>query len=173
MASEKSAAHRVVDEFTFEVALLFFRMRRAATQYLGQGRHATGRRSVLKSLGEQGPQTVPEMARVRSTSRQHVQKLVDVLGADGLVEKTPNPAHKRSMLIALTRRGEEFLATMDAREARLMEYLGRGIPLRELQTATDVVRELRERFESPEWERLAQDEREWRHSRRSDARPEL
>ncbi len=66
-AARRSAneTYRAVDRFTFEVALLFFRMRTAATQYLGQGRHSTGRRSILKNLAE-GPQTVPAMARRRS-----------------------------------------------------------------------------------------------------------
>jgi hypothetical protein len=68
----------------FEVALLVFRTQIAATQYLGQRRHSTGRRSILKNLAD-GPQTVPAMAQRRAVSRQHIQKLVDTLKADGLV----------------------------------------------------------------------------------------
>ena len=82
---KKTLTQETLDTFTREVALLFFRMRQAATEYLGQGQHSSGRRSILKSLGELGPQTVPEMARARSVSRQHIQRIVDELKSDGLV----------------------------------------------------------------------------------------
>ncbi|MCP4662669.1 MAG: hypothetical protein GY856_45320 [bacterium] len=36
-------------------ALLYFHMRRAATELMGGGEHSSGRRSVLKSLASAGP----------------------------------------------------------------------------------------------------------------------
>lgn len=140
-----------LDTLTFEVALLFFRMRTAATQYLGRGEHSSGHRSILKSLDAHGPQTVPEMARLRSVSRQHVQKLVDGLKADGLVEATPNPAHRRSVLIALTPEGVEFVNDLAKREKALWRFLGRDLSAAGVKDATEVVRTLRHRFESEEW----------------------
>jgi DNA-binding MarR family transcriptional regulator len=150
----KRLGHEALDELTFEVALLFFRMRVAATQYLGQGRHSSGRRSILKSLGARGPQTVPAMAKPRAVSRQHVQKLVDELKRDALVAAIPNPTHKRSKLIALTGRGAGFLEKMEKREAELFRFLGRDLRLGDIRSATELVRELRRRFESEEWLRL-------------------
>ena len=143
--------HRAVDELTFEIARLFFRMRYAARQYLGGGRHSTGRRSVLRSLGREGPQTVPAMARVRTVSRQHVQTLVDELMRDGLVTRIENPRHRRSKLVALTDSGKAFLRQMEAREADLFDFLGEDIELDDLETATRVVRQLREALESDDW----------------------
>lgn len=143
-----------VDIFTREVALLFFRMRVAARQYLGQGKHSAGRRGLLKSIGEEGPQTVPHMARVRAVSRQHIQTIVNELRRDGLVEPIDNPAHRRSKLVALTVAGEAFLGTLDAREKELMTFLGTGVPECDVLKATQLVRLLRERFESEEWENL-------------------
>lgn len=140
-----------LDSFTFEVALLFFRMRTAATQYLGRGEHSSGHRSILKRLGAEGPQTVPAMARVRSVSRQHVQKLVDGLKADGLVAAMPNPKHKRSVLIALTRLGESYLQELRKRETELWQFLGRDLEPERVDDATEVARTLRERFESSAW----------------------
>lgn len=154
-ARNQNELHETLDTLTFEVALLFFRMRAAAKQYLGRGEHSSGHRSVLKSLGSKGPQTVPEMARFRSVSRQHVQKLVDGLKADGLVAAKPNPAHRRSGLIALTRRGENYLARLGEREKELWDFLGEDLSADDIRVATDVVRVLRDQFESEEWERLA------------------
>lgn len=154
-ARDQDPLHEALDTFTIEVALLFFRMRLAATEYLGRGVHSSGHRSVLKSLDASGPQTVPHMARVRSVSRQHVQKLVDGLKADGLVAAIPNPAHRRSSLIALTRRGEGYLEEVGRRESDLWDYLGRGLTADEVAAATTLVRTLKERFESAEWVDLA------------------
>lgn len=148
-------AYEVVDAFTYEVALLFFRMKVAATQFLGQGRHSSGRRSLLKSLGRSGPQTVPAMARVRGVSRQHIQTLVNELRSDGLVTRRPNPAHKSSKLIALSSAGRRFLNEMQQRERQLLSGLADGIPLDDFRHATELVREVKGRLESSEWEHAA------------------
>ena len=145
-----------LDRFTFETALLFFRMRLAATQYVGQGEQSAGHRSVLKTIGRDGPQTVPAMARVRAVSRQHVQKLVDGLRRDGLVRAKSNPSDRRSKLIVLTRAGERFLAQLTAREVELFRFLGAGMSPAELRRATRVVRTLRERLESEAWGELVE-----------------
>lgn len=146
--------YRAVDRFTFEVALLFLRMRTAATQYLGQGRHSTGRRSILKSLAE-GPQTVPAMARRRSVSRQHIQKLVDALRADGLVRIRPHPTDGRSRLVVLAPKGAVFVEELRAREVELFAELTEGLSLERLEQATEVVQEVRSRLEGTRWERVA------------------
>ncbi|UCC81968.1 MAG: MarR family transcriptional regulator [Gemmatimonadota bacterium] len=144
-----------MDRLTFEAALLFFRMRVAAKQFLGQGELSAGRRSLIKSLGAHGPQTVPQMARVRSVSRQHIQTLVNSLREDGLVHSVENPSHLRSVLIELTPKGRRFLAEMESREVVLRRFLARGIPAENLQVALEVVQALRGKFESEEWDRLA------------------
>jgi len=148
---QKTPTQETLDTFTREVALLFFRMRQAATEYLGQGRHSSGRRSILKSLGELGPQTVPQMARSRSVSRQHIQKIVNELRDDGLVRPTPNPAHRRSKLIELSPAGRRMLESMDEREEALMAFLGEGLVLEDVRKATEIVRHVRGRLEDPEW----------------------
>lgn len=150
-----SADADVMDRLTFETALLFFRMSVAAKQFLGQGELSAGRRSLIKSLGAHGPRTVPQMAKVRCVSRQHVQTLVNSLREDGLVRSVENPSHLRSLLIELTPKGRRFLAEMESREVVLRRFLARGIPETKLQTALEVVRTLRGKFESEEWDRLA------------------
>lgn len=143
-----------VDTFTFEAALLYFRMRVAATEYVAQGRHSPGRRSVLRTIGQHGPQAVPDMARVRAVSRQHVQKLVDELRTDGLVTTKPNPRDRRSKLVVLTRAGAKFLRELNAREADLFDFLAEGVSPTEFRRATRIVRLLRDRLESEEWQKL-------------------
>lgn len=149
------AAYRAVDAFTYEVALLFFRMRLAAEQYLGQGRHSSGRRSLLKSIGAHGPQGISEMARVRAVSRQHIQKLVAALRADGLVEIAPDPDDRRAKLVTPSPAGRRFLRAMERREKKLFAFLAESIPIGDFERATGLIQTIRHRLESDAWETLA------------------
>ena len=63
-------------------------------------------RSVKEHLRQKGPSTVPDIARAKSVSRQNIQVIVDSLLQSGLVSIKPNPVHKRSSLVALTKKGE-------------------------------------------------------------------
>jgi DNA-binding MarR family transcriptional regulator len=145
---------QAVDHFTFEVALLFFRMRAVAREYIGQGRHSTGRRSILRSVSQR-PLTVPEMARERGVSRQHVQKLVDDLVADRLVMTRVNPADRRSRLVSPTSRGKAYFRALRARETKLFAHLARGLDPKDFRRATALVKELRSRLENkPVWSRV-------------------
>ena len=77
-------------------------------------------RELLETLAEKGPQTVPQLARGRGTSRQNIQILVNRLLQSGSIELVKNPGHKRSFLVQLTHLGNRML--MDARnlEDRLL-----------------------------------------------------
>jgi DNA-binding MarR family transcriptional regulator len=107
-----------------------------------------GRRALLRDLGRLGPQTVPQLARRRSVTRQHVQALVNPLAKAGFVELLANPAHRRSRLVGLTGRGRELVAGMDRRESEAFSALEVAAPGEELRRAADVLRSLRESLES-------------------------
>jgi DNA-binding MarR family transcriptional regulator len=89
---------------------------------------SSGRRAILLNLRNLGPITVPRLAAMRPVSRQYVQRLVDQLERDGLVEKQANAAHRRSPTIALTALGAEHLADMLARERPIVECLATALP---------------------------------------------
>ncbi|MDH3493430.1 MAG: MarR family transcriptional regulator [Acidobacteriota bacterium] len=148
-AAEKLAA---VDELTTTAALLYFRMRKAAEEIVGEGAHSSGRRSILRDLLRNGSQTVPQMARFRGVSRQHIQQLVNVLVSDGLVEMIENPAHKRSRLVAATPKGVQLARDTARREAKLLPILVEDIDLEDLQTTTRVLRSLKSALDSKDWE---------------------
>lgn len=155
-ASRKANAERqaAVDELTFTTALLYFRMRKAAEEMIGEGAQSAGRRSILKSLTSGGPQTVPQMARLRAVSRQHIQKLVNDLVADGLVELTDNPAHRTSRLVRITEKGEAVASATARREAEILPEVSRGIPLEDIRKATRVLQSLKRGFEGDRWRQL-------------------
>jgi DNA-binding MarR family transcriptional regulator len=91
-----------------------------------------------------GPQTVPQLARERSVTRQHVQALVNPLVEAGYVELLDNPAHRRSRLVGLTESGRELVTGMDCRESEALSALGVAAPGEELRRAAEVLRSVRE-----------------------------
>lgn len=79
-----------------------------------------GMRAVLEQLHVAGPQTVPAVGRALFLPRQVIQRLVDDAAGLGLVELRPNPAHRRSRLVALTDAGRRTFDDVHAGElARL------------------------------------------------------
>ncbi len=84
-------------------------------------------RAVMEALADEGQKSVPEIARSRGVSRQHIQVNVDALSRKGMVEQRENPRHKRSPLIALTTKGSETFEEIRHREVEVIESLARGI----------------------------------------------
>lgn len=141
----------LTDGLMTAAALLYFRMRLAAQELLEEGELSAGRRSLLRDVARNGPQTVPQLARKRSVSRQHIQTVVNALMADGLAERVVNPAHKGSPLVRPTPAGARAVRELARREAALFPQLTAGISLKDLETATTVLDQLRSTLEGGEW----------------------
>ena len=88
-----------------DMLLMLHRVRALGRRQGAVSRWGGGTWGVLRSLAEEGPQTVPQLARARPVARQRIQKLADEMAADGLVEFVDNPAHRRSKLLRLTAAG--------------------------------------------------------------------
>lgn len=142
-----------LESLTAETVRLFHRLKLVAEVVHHQGESTAGRRGVLRGLYRAGAQTVPQMARARPVSRQHIQTLVNALARDGLVESVKNPAHKRSHLIKLTTKGKDLVEVMNRREERIFNRLTIPISKKHLQNAADVLRMVRSLFERQSWRR--------------------
>ena len=81
---------------------------------------APSARGILRNLIAKGPMTVPELAALRPSSRQFIQKIADPLIEAGLIETQDNPRHKRSKLLAITEEGKARVSEMIARERRFL-----------------------------------------------------
>mgnify|MGYP000872391837 CR=1 FL=1 len=93
-------------------------------------------RAVMETLDEDGEQTVPQIARTKSVSRQHIQVNVDALLRMALVTLRDNPSHLRSPLVVLTSRGQSTFAAMRRREVDLLERLAKEFCLEQLEQAS-------------------------------------
>src|ERR1035437_2753233 len=83
--------------------------------------------AVLEYLLRCGPTSVPDIARARYVSRQHIQTIIDNLADAGLVHGKPNPAHRRSPLFTLTDSGASAITAIHERERQLLKARLTGI----------------------------------------------
>ena len=110
------------------VRRLFRAMAKAADAYLGAHGLTAADRAVLEFLYPEQALSVPEIASRYQVSRQHVQVTVNTLLEDGFLEARPNPRHKRSPLIAMTRIGRDLFAKIRDVEASHVDALFTDIP---------------------------------------------
>jgi DNA-binding MarR family transcriptional regulator len=130
-----------------ETRRLFHRLGRAAELLHQADELSGGERAVLVEIAEVGPRTVPEMARVRPVSRQHIQSIVNPLLIRGLVTLIDNPRHRRSKLVQITEAGLDVVSQIRRREGRVVAALVPHLQAPELEvTARSLVR-LGELFE--------------------------
>ncbi len=137
-----------------EAIALFHRLKWVSQQIHQQGEMSAGKGGILMGLDTFGPQTVPQMARARPVSRQYIQTLVNQLLKEGHVELTENSVHKRSSLVQLTPQGKKSLARMNRRQREILGKLEIQIAEKRLQTAAEVLRDVRKLLEGPQLKRL-------------------
>ena len=96
-------------------------------------------RAIMESLSQKVPRTVPDLAKERGTSRQHVQKVINSLLDEDLVLTVENPEHKRSVLYLLTPKGDQVFREIRQREAAPMRSLAQALDQSDIAVAADVL----------------------------------
>jgi DNA-binding MarR family transcriptional regulator len=99
------------------------------------------------ALAEQ-PQPVAWLARSMGLNRQGVQRIVNEMRDDGLLEIQPNPHHRRAHLVVLTRRGKEAFEAATRLQVPWVNGLAEGVSAKDLAITQKVVAELCERLEA-------------------------
>jgi DNA-binding MarR family transcriptional regulator len=95
-----------------------------------------GMRAVMSSLAAAGGRTVPQLARERGVSRQHLQSVINELLDAGLVASERNPSHRRSPLLALSEEGRRRLKAIGEREAQYLARIAPAVSHLELAAAS-------------------------------------
>ncbi len=143
---QRSEAGNALFELGMEVIHTYFRLRAAGEKIGATPPAGAGSFGLLRSLKSSGPQTVPQLARARDVSRQHIQILANGLAEQGLVEFVDNPAHRRSRLLKITGLGERRLAQVMHRIEEAYEDISAGMDPGEIRAAIEVLSELRRRM---------------------------
>ena len=139
MANKKAEA---MAELMLDVAQCFFRIRAAGQKTGLITSWGGGAFGFMRSLAMLGPLTVPQIAEMRPTSRQRMQRLADELAADGLAEFVDNPKHRRSKLVQLTRKGTARYQEMSARFLAMASTIGGELNETEIRKTAAVVRKV-------------------------------
>jgi DNA-binding MarR family transcriptional regulator len=131
-----------ITELILEVAQCFFRIRAFGQKTGLITSWGGGAFGFLRSLALLGPLTVPQIAQMRPTSRQRMQRLADELAAEGLVTFIDNPKHRRSKLVQLTRKGEARYREQNARFLVIASTMGVALSEADIRKTTEIVRQL-------------------------------
>ena len=131
-----------IADLMLEVGQFFFRIRAVGQRAGLFTSWGAGSFGFMRSLALIGPLTVPQIAQMRPTSRQRMQRLADELEAVGLVEFIDNPKHRRSKLVRLTRRGDGRYRELRTRFLAIASTMGVGLSERGIRRTTEIVRQL-------------------------------
>src|SRR5215208_5163306 len=131
-----------IAELMLEVAQCFFRIRAVGRKAGLITRWGGGAFGFMWSLALLGPLTVPQIAQMRPTSRQRMQRLADELAAEGLVEFIDNPKHRRSKLVRLTPEGGARYRELNDRLLSIASTTGVALSEADVRKAIEIVRHL-------------------------------
>jgi DNA-binding MarR family transcriptional regulator len=151
MVRQRKAAGRTISskgeaiaDLMLEVAQFFFRLRAVGQRTGLITNWGGGAFGFMRSVALIGPLTVPQIAQMRPTSRQRMQRLADELAAEGLVEFIENPRHRRSKRVRLTSKGEARYRELSARFLAIASSMGADLSEADIRKTTEIVRRLSE-----------------------------
>jgi DNA-binding MarR family transcriptional regulator len=142
--SPKRPSALAIDLLIRDILFCYFRLNAGGERMFAAVGQTPGKVSLMRSLREEGPQSVAQLARTRPVARQGVQRMADELSAEGLIEFVPNPSHRRAKLARLTTRGQLLMEKAMAGELRWAARLAHNFSEREIETTRDVIRRLKQ-----------------------------
>lgn len=104
---------------------------------------------VLGAL-EDNPRSASQISRVMGLTRQSVQRSINIMESDGLVQFLLNPDHKTSPLVQMTSKGQEAFRRVMRLQIQWVNELSEDLKAEELEIAVRVLRSLLESLESNE-----------------------
>ena len=131
-----------IAELMLDVAQCFFRIRAVGQKTGLITSWGGGAFGFMRSLALLGPLTVPQIAQMRPTSRQRMQRLADELAAEGVVTFIENPKHRRSKRVQLTRKGEVRYRELNARFLAIASTMGVDLREADIRKTSEIVRQL-------------------------------
>jgi DNA-binding MarR family transcriptional regulator len=144
----RTPAGDALTDFVVEVAWLGGIVT-AAGETLAKRSGQTLARWVILDAIEDRPSTVAEIARRRGIARQAVQRVADLLEAEGLAAYEPNPAHRRAKLLRPTPRGRDVLHTISVEQKAWADSQGAAIGEARLRSAAALVAAIRPLIKMP------------------------
>lgn len=121
--------HDVAETLRVSVGLLLRRMRQAKAE----GELTLPESSALGRLDRGGPATASELAKAEQISRQSMGETLAALEARGLIERHPDPADGRRVVLSVSEAGRQVLRNRrNARTEMLAQALSTSFTRAEL-----------------------------------------
>lgn len=145
---QRTDAGEVVTELILDVFRLNGRLQLAGDRLVTELGLTSARWQILGAIAySDRPESVAWHARSMGVHRQGVQRIVNELNREGVVEFQPNPHHKRAHLIALTQKGRKLFEAANARQIPWVNELSEGLSPGDIAIARNVVGRLKTRLE--------------------------
>jgi DNA-binding MarR family transcriptional regulator len=167
-----SNAARTTDDAFQDVLLALFQLHGRvleAADAMSGGFGLTGARWQVMKVAARQSLTVSQIARRLGLKRQSVQRTVDQLARQRLVELRPNVDHLRAGLVTLSDEGRRILAALESRQQAWLGRCLRGLNRTELERLADSLASLAGRVEAATAREPAADESRAARSRRRPA----
>ena len=129
----------VLEVFRFNGRLL------AAGDRLAKPLGLTSARWQVLGAVEQQPLPVAQIGRNMGLARQSVQRIADVLEADGLIHYEPNPDHRRAKLVCLTEAGRKAAKRIGNLQVEWANGISSEVSAEQISKAVGLIRKLSER----------------------------
>ena len=146
MQSQRTPAAEAVTQLILAIFRLNGRLLGAGDQLSRDLGLSSARWQVLGALRD-GPLPVAQIARNMGLTRQGVQRIVDVLAAQGVLTFAENPYHLRAKLVRLTEHGTHLLQEVSQRQVRWVNRLAQDLAPDEVQAAVHLLDTLTQRLD--------------------------
>lgn len=142
-------AGRALTDLVLELFAVNNRMLAAGDRLVAGLGLTSARWQVLGTIvAAKRPQPVAWLARDMGANRQNIQRIVNDLMREELVEFQPNPHHRRAQLVVLTDAGKKAYEAAMGRQAPWIDALARGQRVADIETTRKVIAALRQRLEN-------------------------
>ncbi len=146
--AKRTPAGEALSDLALELFRLNNRMLAAGDRLVAAIGLTSARWQVLGTIvAAERAQPVAWLARDMGANRQNIQRIVNDLASDGLLEFQPNPHHRRAQLVALTEAGRRAFSEAMRLQVPWVNALSRGLSAGDLQTTRRVLSALRMRLE--------------------------
>jgi DNA-binding MarR family transcriptional regulator len=140
-----------LSETIFDLLRLNSRLLTAGDRLVASLGLTSARWQILGTMiAAERPQPVAWIARDMGANRQNVQRIVNDLERDGLVEFQPNPHHRRAQLVVLTDKGLKAYDDAMRLQAPWVNGLSEGLQPEDVDATRRVISALRLKLEEVE-----------------------
>lgn len=145
---KRTPSGAALSDALFELLRLNSRILMAGDRLVASLGLTSARWQVLGTMiAAERPQPVAWIARDMGANRQNVQRIVNDLARDGLVEFQPNPHHRRAQLVVLTDQGMKAYDDAMRLQTPWVNDLSEGLQPEDVEVTRKVIAALRLKLE--------------------------